>query len=154
MNYTIMGKNSHTPPGQQESKPKAPHLLFGETGEQLAGRILQNNGYEILARNWRYGRLEIDLICKKDDLIVFVEVKTRRTTAYGGGVAAINKGKKRRLIQGAQIWLQRNNACCCPCRFDILCLTGQGESFQMEHYQNAIEISASMDCGNFAWQSW
>lgn len=115
-----------------------PHLRLGMAGEDAAAAILSAAGYFVLERNWRCGKLELDLVCAQDDMIVFVEVKTRSKNSHGGGYGAINNKKCRNLLAAAQIWLERNALWQNPCRFDILCLYGSGESFRMEHYPNAI----------------
>ena len=66
--------------------------------EKLAGNFFEQQGYKILARNWRAGRLEIDLIVQLDDLIVFVEVKSAASKKFGHPVERIDE-KKIMLIQ-------------------------------------------------------
>lgn len=118
-------------------------------GEDLAAAYLSRNGYSILDRNWRQGRLEVDLICEFSDLIVFVEVKTRRNVCYGGGSGAVNADKRARILAAAQCWLLQNGRWQRPCRFDIVCLYGRGEYFRLEHYQNAF--SSTLDSGDACW---
>lgn len=135
--------------------PIAAHLRLGQAGEDLAASILRNRGYAILARNWRYRRLELDLICERRGTIVFVEVKTRSAAICGGGAGAITNAKKARLIKAAQAWLSINDMWSRPCRFDVVCLTaGDSETYRMEHYRNAFEFSAPLGSGNANWQPW
>ncbi len=126
---------------------KNAHLRLGEEGEDAAARYLAQNGYHILARNWHYGKLELDLVCHKDACIVFVEVKTRHRSDFGGPLAGITPKKKWNLLRAAQAWLTINNRWDLPSRFDIICLTGARGGFSMEHYRNAFECDQFMDCG-------
>lgn len=132
----------------------APHIRLGRSGEELAAAILARGGYRVLARNWRFGKLELDLICENGRQIVFVEVKTRSSDICGGGLGAITKAKKRRLALAAEAWLGRNGMWGRPCRFDVVCLTGAAGNFRMEHYRNAFEFTEAMDCGGAHWQPW
>lgn len=126
-----------------------PHLRLGIVGEDAAAAILSAAGYMVLARNWRCGRLELDLVCEQNGTIVFVEVKTRSKNSHGGGYGAIDARKRRNLLAAAQVWLNRNGLWQSPCRFDILCLYGSGEYFRMEHYPNAF--SQALDSCHSYW---
>lgn len=114
------------------------HLALGKKGEDAAAAAMQSAGYRILDRNWRADRIEIDLICAKDDLIVFVEIKTRSSRKSGGASEAVTIKKQRRLAKGAQTWLSQHGLWLNPCRFDVICLYGLGEPFCMEHYPDAF----------------
>ena len=74
------------------------HNELGRKGEQLGEDYLANCGYSILFRNWRYGRSEIDLVAAKDNVLHFIEVKTRRAAGFGLPEEAIDKKKLRRMI--------------------------------------------------------
>lgn len=130
------------------------HIALGKNGENLAAAILLRHNYKILARNWHYGHLELDLVCEKNGAIIFVEVKTRRTDLRGGAAGAVTETKKARLVQAAQAWLMQNEMWGRQCRFDVICLTGAAGNFRMEHYPNAIETSETVDCGHTHWQCW
>lgn len=128
-----------------------PHLRLGLAGENTAAAIYAANDYVVLERNWRCGRLELDLVCERDGEIVFVEVKTRRKAGFGGGAGAVNLGKQKRLLVAASFWLKQSGRWAAPCRFDVLCLYGDGAYFRMEHYPNAFGLSLDSSCS--AWQS-
>lgn len=136
----------------QSPKPDAPHLARGQCGEEIAARALNSAGYHILARNWRFGHCEIDIICEQAGEIVFVEVKTRRSHKKGGGPGAITAKKRQNLARAAQKWLLVNKAWLAPCRFDVICLYGSGETFSLEHFKNAF--CPTLDRSNANWQSW
>lgn len=92
---------------------------LGEWGEALAARHLARAGYEILARNWRTGRLELDLIARDGDTIAFVEVKTRRA----GGLHpadAVDRTKRRRLRRAAARWIASQPIRAAGYRFDVV----------------------------------
>ncbi|MCR5820974.1 MAG: YraN family protein [Bacteroidaceae bacterium] len=79
----------------------ARHNEFGKWGEDVAARYLQDNGFEIMARNWRYEHLEIDIIAQKESTLYFVEVKTRHGEVWNAEDAITDK--KRGLMQRALI---------------------------------------------------
>ena len=95
---------------------------LGNYGEMLARRILEGRGYRILHRRYqtRYG--EIDLIAHDGNQLVFVEVKTRISKAFGTGLEAITKRKKAHLLRTAYCYLQQHAYRDQPCRFDIIAL--------------------------------
>ena len=111
------------------SKPRSrlllpPHLALGRHGERLAARFLQReHGFKILHRNFRsrHGG-EIDLVCRDRaaNALVFVEVKTRRSDAFGPPHLAITLAKRQRLIAGARHWLRLLDSPEIIYRFDVV----------------------------------
>ncbi|MBL0129519.1 MAG: YraN family protein [Flavobacteriales bacterium] len=97
----------------------AEHNLIGAQGEQLACRYLEEHGFEIVERNWRYGRHEIDIIAKQGPELVFVEVKTRSTDQHGEPEEAVKKGKRGRMIKAANAYVQATGTDL-RVRFDIV----------------------------------
>jgi putative endonuclease len=93
---------------------------LGVLGERLAARHLRKHGYTILARNYRFGRREIDLIVARDDLVAFVEVKARAGTGYGHPLEAITAQKRREIERVARFWLHRHGRPALRCRFDAV----------------------------------
>ena len=67
-----------------DRQDKAAHIRLGHAGEEAAATLLLRAGFRLLDRNWRQGRLELDMVCRDGAELVFVEVKTRRSEAYGG----------------------------------------------------------------------
>ncbi len=98
-------------------------LSLGKQGENLACRELRRRGYAILARRYRTRWGEIDIVARDGDTLVFVEVKTRRSTGFGGPVAAVNFKKQRRLINMARSYLLGLPGPEPPCRFDVVGVT-------------------------------
>jgi len=83
----------------------AQHNYFGKKGEELAAGWLLEKGYEILHRNWRHGRYEIDIIARMNDAYHFIEVKTATGDACGHPEEWVGKEKIRRLMRAAAAWL-------------------------------------------------
>ena len=156
-----MVKNFFSPAKHTESEAKAnpacslpAHIELARKGENFASAYLEGLGFKIIARNWRYGRLELDLICEDSACLVFIEVKTRRSADFGGPISAVNPAKQKLLCRAAAAWLSKNRAWERPARFDVVCLIGQGKNFQVEHYRNAFEFGTALDSRNSSWQPW
>jgi putative endonuclease len=114
-------------------------MKVGEIGEQAAADNLINNGYQIMARRYRSRSGEIDIIAKHKGVIVFVEVKTRRNTAYGVPAEAVNYHKQHKIINTALCYLNQTRNTDVPCRFDILeILLSPNGTFQYNHIVNAF----------------
>src|SRR5579872_3255898 len=99
-----------------------PHIRTGEKGEKLAADWLTANGFQILHRNWRHGRYEMDLIAGKEDTIHIVEVKCRRSNAYGPPELRVDRKKIGHLLRGAQGWLF-NHPGHTHIQYDVLAIT-------------------------------
>jgi putative endonuclease len=97
----------------------AEHNMTGATGEQLAGRFLEEQGLEVLERNWRHGRHELDIVARTARELVIVEVKTRSSDQYGQPAEAVKKGKRGRLIKAANAYIQATGLTL-GIRFDII----------------------------------
>jgi putative endonuclease len=119
-----------------------PRKLFGQAGESAAEEYLRRKGYRILARNLRSSLGELDLVAEDGQVLVFVEVKARRTDAFGGAIHAVHHRKQEKLIQLAAQYLARHHIKNRLCRFDVVLLQGPNAvAPQIEHIQNAFEIS-------------
>lgn len=130
------------------------HMRLGHAGEDVAAAVLQKVGFRLLDRNWRKGRLEIDLVCADGDTVVFVEVKTRQAQGMSDPADAVTPEKQRRLARAAQGWLAAHDAWRRPCRFDVVCVLRNGDTFSAEHYRHAFDFSSSLGGGHTAWQPW
>ncbi|MFK3679273.1 YraN family protein [Microbacterium sp. NPDC090218] len=82
--------------------------VLGRAGEDRAAQHLTGSGYTVLARNWRCAQGEIDIVATLGAHLAIVEVKTRRTAAFGHPFEAIDSRKRRRLWQLAQAWILEN----------------------------------------------
>lgn len=85
----------------------AKHHETGRQGEQLARTFLQERGWSILEVNWRWGRAEIDIIAKDGEVLVFIEVKTRRTEAFGRPEAFVSDKKMDLMATAAAEYMSR-----------------------------------------------
>ena len=108
----------------------------GEQAETLAADFLRGKGLRIAVRNYRSRYGEIDLIAREGATVVFVEVRSRASDAYGGAAASITAAKRKKLLKTARHYL----AGITPlpqCRFDALLITGEPPC--IEWIRNAIE---------------
>jgi putative endonuclease len=110
---------------------------LGIKGEELATGYLSKNGYRILARNWKCGRLEIDIIAENDEFIVFVEVKTRSADPLDPPVNAITREKQKGLVWAADAYIKRYGINK-ESRFDVITLIEKGEDFEITHIPYAF----------------
>lgn len=94
-------------------------------GERIAARHYRLRGYRIVGANVRAGGHELDLIARRGGRLVFVEVKERADAAFGGGVAAVDREKRRRVRHAAASWLQANpDSASLQIRFEVAAVTG------------------------------
>jgi putative endonuclease len=80
-------------------------IKLGKEGEQLAANFLVQKGFEVVYRNYRYRRAEIDLIVKRDDWLIFIEVKTRTSVTYGEPEEAVTFKKIRMIYDAAEEYI-------------------------------------------------
>lgn len=114
--------------------------LLGKTGEDSAARFLTQQGYRILDRNFSISAGEIDLIALDRDTIVFVEVKTRASGAYGAPELAVSSRKQARMIKAALAYLKSRKLHQMPCRFDVVAITRTSQE-RIELIRNAFETN-------------
>jgi putative endonuclease len=91
----------------------------GRQGEKLVADYLAGAGYRILATNYYVGHREIDIIARKDQTIVFVEVKTRKSGLYGSGLHSVTSKKMHNIAAAARTYLYRTGCSRCSVRFDV-----------------------------------
>ena len=99
---------------------------LGTLGESLACEALSRRGYAILARRYRTRFGEIDIIAEQAGVLVFVEVKARRSAACGRAVEAVSPAKRRRIGAMALDYLAWTGRLEAPCRFDVVAIDGLG----------------------------
>src|SRR5947199_6141511 len=125
------------------TSPKSGHLRRGARGETLACRYLKRNGYKVLFRNFR-GRSggEIDVVCRDNDTLVFVEVKTRGREDFGRPVEAVDREKRKRISRGALAWLRMLDNPDILFRFDVVevIITNDAQP-RLELMKNAFQLS-------------
>ena len=113
---------------------------LGRWGEQLAASHLESLGYKVLERNWRCRRGEIDIVTRAGEILVFVEVKTRRGRDYGTPEEALTRAKVKRLLELSQRYLLEHDLEDVDWRVDLVAveLDHQGELVRCEHVPNAV----------------
>lgn len=119
-------------------------VRFGKTQEANALRYLRSKGLKLLRKNYpsRFG--EIDLIMADSQFLVFVEVRFRRHTQYGGASASVTASKQKKIRLTAAHYLQHHPRLAhCPCRFDVIGLSHSADStatkLQVDWIKNAFE---------------
>jgi putative endonuclease len=112
---------------------------FGELGERIAARFLERSGYKILARRYRSGRRDIDLVAEQDGLIAFIEVKARHGDEFGDPVEAVHRRKQRELAKSAQSWIDRHGRTGENYRFDVVGVMVRDRQAFVRHVVGAFE---------------
>lgn len=115
----------------------ASHNELGKKGEALTEEYLLRNGYQILAKNWRYLKAEIDIIAKKENVLAIVEVKTRSSIDIISPEEAVNKKKIKLLVIAANEYVIQNNLDV-EVRFDIVSIHKKGGNYNMNHIKDAF----------------
>ena len=111
---------------------------IGRWGEELAARFLEEKGYRIIQRNFRYDRGEIDIVALDGLEIVFVEVKARESDAFGPPEESVTPHKEEQLKKVAEGYLFERGIENQPCRFDVVAITFGGGKPNIRLLQNAI----------------
>ncbi len=115
----------------------ATHNDTGAEGEKMATIFLEKAGYTILERNFRWKRLEIDIICQKEKFLVFVEVKTKTNTKFGMPEIEVTPKKAEQVTEAAMEYVYANNYKG-EIRFDIIAIIKSNQSFEIEHFIDAF----------------
>lgn len=119
----------------------------GDRGEQIAAAYLEQQGYRILERNYRFEHAEVDLVCfepadqyEQGGELVFVEVKTRTGLGFGRPEEAVTEKKKRHLVHASRAFLYERKLDGAPARFDVIgiVLRNGGRDPEIEHFKHAF----------------
>lgn len=130
---------------QAEADATGGRTAAGRWGEQMAARALRDKGYTILGRRVRVGpRDELDLIARDGDVLVFVEVKTRRSEYFGRPMAAVNRAKRHYLSRAAVRYLKRLPVRPSAFRFDVVEVIGSPDAPDpvIRHLPNAFPLDS------------
>ncbi len=111
---------------------------LGRKAEDYALAFLAQRGLKLLARNYRSRYGEIDLILQDQSTLVFVEVRCRTSSRFGGALESVDRRKQNRLIQSAKHYLVSHHRDT-PIRFDVLALTPTPEGFELEWIRDAFQ---------------
>lgn len=106
-------------------------------GEQLAVLFLKKNGYHVVAQNWRTKHLEIDIVAKTKDLLIFVEVKTRSNNRFVLPEEAVDQRKEDKLKLAAEAYVEQNEYKG-EIRFDIIAIIKNKNEHKITHFKDAF----------------
>jgi putative endonuclease len=114
----------------------------GAWGEAIAAKRLAEQGYTMLARNWRSGHGELDIIAEHAGVITFIEVRTRRSDAYGAPEETITSRKRAKLIETAQAYLEAHALTDVQWQIDVIAidLDHSNALLRYDHIECAIEM--------------
>jgi putative endonuclease len=115
----------------------ARHNELGKKGEQLAVDYLIKKGYTIVQRNYRFQKAEVDIIAQIKDTLAIVEVKTRSTIDFGNPQDFVKPKQIQRLVKAVDEYVNVNKLNV-EVRFDIIAIVRQGNSYNIEHLENAF----------------
>ena len=146
-------------PHEESGRSPSSAVRTGAEGENAAAAMLRNMGWRILARNWRSGHLELDIVAEDHGELVFVEVKTRAKNGMTQPYEALGAVKKERLLRAAKAWIAEHDAWEKPCRFDLVCVLAAKGHYQTELMSNVIEYTEHgtrhlVGGGHSSWQPW
>jgi putative endonuclease len=119
------------------------NLYLGKFGEESAIALLKNNGYRILARNYKTKLGEIDIIARDKDTVCFIEVKTRHSDRFGLPQEAISRSKQRHIAKVALMFLKENNLLDKRARFDVISIMHSEDTSKLDLIKNAFELDQS-----------
>ena len=115
----------------------AHHNELGKKGEQLAVDFLVKKGYDIVERNYRFDKAEVDIIANKEDILAVVEVKTRSTLDFGNPQDFVKPKQIKNLVKAVDEYVTENNLDV-EVRFDIIAIVKAENGFDIEHLENAF----------------
>ena len=110
---------------------------LGALGERRAIIFLEQQGFEIVERNWRFGRAEIDIIAHDAGTLVFVEVKTRSSDRFGQPEGFVSANQETNLINAADQYCHERSYAG-PIRFDIVAITKKRNTLNINHFKDAF----------------
>ncbi|MDA0178167.1 MULTISPECIES: YraN family protein [Mesoflavibacter] len=115
----------------------ASHNQLGKKGEQLAVDFLIENGYDIVERNYRFNKAEVDIIAQKEDVLAIIEVKTRSTADFGNPQDFVKPKQIKNLVKAVDEYVTVNNLEV-DVRFDIIAIVKEEKQFNIEHLEDAF----------------
>ncbi|NIA30552.1 MAG: YraN family protein [Actinobacteria bacterium] len=120
--------------------PANKRAQLGKRGEDLAEKYLSDGGMKILVRNYRAGHGEIDIIAKDGNSLVFVEVKSSMSYAFGPPETWVDRRKQQNMIRVAEAWLEENQIKDVDCRFDVVAIHFAKHPPYINHIKDAFWI--------------
>jgi putative endonuclease len=117
----------------------------GRAAEEGACRYLEGKGFAVVERNYRSGDGEIDIVARKGDLLVFVEVRFREDGAFGSPEGTVGPRKRRRVVAAARRYLSKvSPGSWGEARFDVIAIEGSGETAVLRHYPSAFDAKGNV----------
>ncbi len=125
------------PPGERRAA--------GEDAESAACRRLETSGFLVVKRNFRARGGEIDIVARKGELLVFVEVRSRGDAEYGSPEETVDLPKRRRIVAAARQYLSGvPPASWREARFDVIAIEGTGDAARIRHYPAAFDAKGKI----------
>ena len=115
----------------------ASHNELGKKGEQLAVDFLVENGYDIVERNYRFNKAEVDIIAQKKDILAIIEVKTRSTADFGNPQDFVKPKQIQQLVKAMDFYITDNDLDV-ELRFDIVAIIKNKLGTKIEHLKDAF----------------
>ena len=115
----------------------AQHNELGKKGEELAVEYLEKNGYIIVEKNYRFLKAEVDIIAKKENVLIAIEVKTRSSNYFGNPQDFVNPKKIKLLVLAMDNYVTKRNLDM-EIRFDIIVVLKSSSAFKIEHIEDAF----------------
>ena len=142
-NFQFQGRQRRRTPAGRSRRPRQAlvgqqNQQVGAWGEDLVARWYGQHEYEIVERNWRCRQGEIDIIARRDQVLVVCEVKTRSSADYGSPASAVGLAKQQRLRRLIGHWLRENSASGLAIRFDVAAVVGTRQSATIEVIEGAF----------------
>lgn len=119
-----------------------PRQAFGILGERIAERWLRARGWTVLARRFRSGHRDLDLVVRRGRDVAFVEVKARRDRRFGDPAGAVGWRKRRELTRSAQVWIDRCGRPGDAYRFDVVAVLVEPRGVRVRHVADAFPAHA------------
>lgn len=123
------------PSSNQKGDSSESRVARGQRYEKQAANFFQRDGFKVLDRNWRASHKEIDLVVQKENLVVFVEVKSSRNEKFGHPAERVDKTKIINLTEAAQRYLIDKGIEGCDFRFDVVTFVND----RLEHFPGAFQ---------------
>ena len=117
----------------------------GDAAEDRACRHLEGAGFTIVERNFRTRGGEIDIVARKGDVLVFVEVRSREDAGFGTPEESVTPAKRRRIVAAARQYLSKvPSSTWGEARFDVIAIEGSGDGAELRHYPAAFDAKGKI----------
>jgi putative endonuclease len=114
---------------------------LGALGERVAARWLERAGWAVVARRFRVGHRDLDLVVRRGEVVAFVEVKARRGLGLGDPTSAVGRRKQRQLTRSAWVWVDRHGLAGEVYRFDVIGVLFGPAGVRVRHVADAFHVS-------------